>query len=364
VKICRLPWGEAAANVVEHAYATTSEPGEFTYQLTRRGDGGIDVEVRDFGRWRPEPSGNRHRGRGLVIIREIATDVVVEPSPAGTQVRFRLPPPPPDPPPAIRPPTRQAQPDATPPAPAELHVHPQPDGGRRLELRGELDLTTATTLREPLLDQLSAPGPVTLDLRGLDYLSSAGVGLLIDATQHAATHHTPLQLQLTPHSLVARLLALTGVEHILPVATDATEQPDAVLVRALLTDAAAPVDLAWAQSLSEAQRLWSAEMDCVPLDLHLPDARGLGGAAPAAAAGSGHDGGVDRAGRPIRVTSTSVTSRRVRATRRTSSRQFLLGKTAAAGTPRPAAGPAVLLASAVSTRWRRQLPKSGLTAFT
>ncbi len=227
----QITLGEATANAVEHAYASTGEPGEFTYRLTRRGNGAIDVEVRDFGRWRPEPANNSHRGRGLAMIREIATDVVVDPSATGTQVRFRLPAPSPDPepPPAeptIRPtpaPTGQAQhTPAAPQAPAELHVHQEPDGGRRLELRGELDLTAATTLRGPLLDQLHTPGPVTLDLRALDYLSSAGVGLLIQATQHAATHHTPLQLQLTPHRLVARVLALTGLEHTVPLATDAT----------------------------------------------------------------------------------------------------------------------------------------------
>lgn len=63
------------------------------------------------------------------------------------------------------------------------------------------------------------PGPVTLDLRALNYLSSAGVELLIQGAQHAATHHTLLQLQLTPHSLVARVLAITGLEHTLPLAT-------------------------------------------------------------------------------------------------------------------------------------------------
>jgi anti-sigma regulatory factor (Ser/Thr protein kinase) len=127
----QLTLGEAAANAVEHAYASTGEPGEFACRLTHRGDGAIDVEVRDFGRWRPEPTNNRHRGRGLALIRELATDVVIGSSPTGTQVRFRLlAPPPPSPEPSA--PTAQAQPTpAAPPAPAELRVHQQPDGGGR-----------------------------------------------------------------------------------------------------------------------------------------------------------------------------------------------------------------------------------------
>ncbi|MFN2534256.1 MAG: ATP-binding protein [Pseudonocardiaceae bacterium] len=43
--------GEAAANAVEHAYASTGEAGEFTYLITRCSDGAITVEVRDAGRW-------------------------------------------------------------------------------------------------------------------------------------------------------------------------------------------------------------------------------------------------------------------------------------------------------------------------
>jgi anti-anti-sigma factor len=215
----QLALGEAAANAVEHAYASTGEPGEFACRLTHRGDGAVDVEVRDFGRWRPAPTNNSHRGRGLALIRGIGTDVVIGSSPTGTRVRFRLAAAPPVPGPSAA--TAPAQPtQAAPPAPAELRVHQKAGGGRRLELRGELDLAAAATLRGPLLGQLHAPGPVTLDLRALDYLSSAGVGLLIQAAQHAATQHTPVQLQLTPHSLVARVLAITGLEHALALAIE------------------------------------------------------------------------------------------------------------------------------------------------
>jgi anti-anti-sigma factor len=176
-------------------------------------DGAIDVEVRDFGHWRTEsPADNSHRGRGLVIIRAIATDVTMDTTPEGTQVRFRLPAPPAEPaigpPPAQPAPTRETQT----PVPAELHVHPQPDGGRRLELRGELDLAAVTALRRPLLGQLHAPGPITLDLRAVDYLSSAGVGLLIQAAQHADAQGIPWRLQLAPRSLVARFLTLIGFD--------------------------------------------------------------------------------------------------------------------------------------------------------
>lgn len=220
----QITLGEAAANAVEHAYAGTAKPGEFTYLVTRCGDGALEVQVRDFGRWRPERANNFVRGRGLVIIRELGVDVVVESSPAGTEFRFCVPAPAPDPVPERGTPASvgQPQPDAAPAVPAELCVHQEPAGGRRLELRGEVDLDSATRLNGPLLDQLHAPGPVTLDLRAVDYLSSAGVGLLIDAVQRAAMHDLLVQLQLAPHSLAARVLALTGLEHTVPLVPDAT----------------------------------------------------------------------------------------------------------------------------------------------
>jgi anti-anti-sigma factor len=106
-----------------------------------------------------------------------------------------------------------------------LQVHPQLDGGRRLELRGELDLDSIGTMRAPLLDQLQTPGWVTLDLRAVNYLSSAGVGLLIDVIQNAAKRNVSLQVQLAPRSLPARILALTGLELIVPLMTDAAQSP-------------------------------------------------------------------------------------------------------------------------------------------
>jgi anti-sigma regulatory factor (Ser/Thr protein kinase) len=120
----QITLGKAAANSVEHAYATAGEPGEFTYRVTHRRDGAIDVEVRDFGCWRPHSPGNHHRGRGLVILREIATDVVVDPSPEGTRVQFRLPAPAPDPEPPA--PILRGQPTPDPPLARRRNRHSGP----------------------------------------------------------------------------------------------------------------------------------------------------------------------------------------------------------------------------------------------
>jgi anti-anti-sigma factor len=214
----QITLGEVAANAVEHAYPATGDQGEFTYCITHRCDGSLDVEVCDFGHWRPPPPDNRHRGRGLHIVREIATDVTIDSSPNGTHVQFQLPAPPPAPP-LPEPILPAPHTPVVPSVPAELHIHPESDGGRRLELRGELDLAAATTLRDTLLKALTSPGSASLDLRQVNYLSSAGIGLLIEAAQHAADHGIPVVVQLAPHSLAARILVLTSLDTIVPLRT-------------------------------------------------------------------------------------------------------------------------------------------------
>jgi PAS domain S-box-containing protein len=87
----QLAINEAVANAVEHAYGA-GPAGVVHYSVTRAGDGAVDVVVRDEGRWRPPPADSGSRGRGLALIRRLATDVEVEhPGPdGGTAVRFRV----------------------------------------------------------------------------------------------------------------------------------------------------------------------------------------------------------------------------------------------------------------------------------
>jgi PAS domain S-box-containing protein len=87
----QLAINEAVANAVEHAYGA-GPAGLVEYSLTRSGDGSIEVCVRDHGRWRPPPTDSGSRGRGLALIRQLATDVDVEHPGAdgGTAIRFRM----------------------------------------------------------------------------------------------------------------------------------------------------------------------------------------------------------------------------------------------------------------------------------
>jgi anti-anti-sigma factor len=200
-----LALGEAAANAAEHAYPQGG--GEFEYRLARADDGGLDVRVRDFGRWRPVPEDNGFRGHGLRVIRELTDDLHIDCDEHGTEVRFRLPPRPADAPLPARP----TAPVGPPGEPAALR---EPQDGL-LVLTGDVDLTGRDAIGPLLLGAAAAAtGPLAVDLTGVRYLSSAGVALLAEAASRAGSR---LSLVVTEASAPARVLELSGLSAALAV---------------------------------------------------------------------------------------------------------------------------------------------------
>jgi anti-sigma regulatory factor (Ser/Thr protein kinase) len=79
-----LAANEAAANAVEHAYGPVEAHYEVEATLV---DGVVEIEVRDFGRWRPARDSDR--GRGLPLMEGLTDDMDVERGDGGTVVRMR-----------------------------------------------------------------------------------------------------------------------------------------------------------------------------------------------------------------------------------------------------------------------------------
>jgi anti-anti-sigma factor len=205
--------GEAAANAVEHAYGGIENDGAFTYALAHLpGDGGIAVEVRDRGTWRPAPADAGHRGRGVRVLHAIGREVRIGSDAGGTTVRFRVPvPPSPD---AVR--TRPtAARTSDPGVPATATAVP---GGTPPTVRvdGDLDLDGVAAVRSRLLDA-TGPAELVVDLRDTGYVSSAGVTLLVELAATARDRDTTLVVRVAPGSPLARVLDLTGLRAVLPV---------------------------------------------------------------------------------------------------------------------------------------------------
>jgi anti-sigma regulatory factor (Ser/Thr protein kinase) len=77
--------GEACANAIEHGHrhATT---GRIRLRAAAT-PGDLHLTVTDSGRWQtPQPAENNHRGRGLMLIRALMSDVTVTTGATGTVV--------------------------------------------------------------------------------------------------------------------------------------------------------------------------------------------------------------------------------------------------------------------------------------
>jgi anti-anti-sigma factor len=209
-----LAYGEAAANAVDHAYAGTS--GTFDTHLVHTGTA-VQATVRDHGRWRPAPADPGARGRGLQLIRAMADDVRLDTSDTGTTIRFLFS--------TMRDATSAKAPAAPAPVPAtpgdtiRLEVLTPSDGTHTLRVSGELDSHTSAGLRESFLAEVDGTQPVDIDLTGLDYLSSAGIALLLEAAGHARRTGQAFGVISRAGSAPDRILALSGLREVLAVRT-------------------------------------------------------------------------------------------------------------------------------------------------
>jgi anti-anti-sigma factor len=209
----QLALGEALANAVEHAYPDA--PGECTWSVERERDGSVSVCVEDSGVWRPPPEDKGHRGRGLELIRALAEDVEVgravgsgTAERAGTRVGFRVPAPVPGPVHRRTPAPPAEQPEEA------VRVEARADGGgTRVALHGDLDMVGSAAVRDALRARLvgGPDGEVTVDLRGVGYLASAGVGLLLELRADLQLRGSAVRFLVAPGSVPARVLAISGV---------------------------------------------------------------------------------------------------------------------------------------------------------
>jgi anti-anti-sigma factor len=92
--------------------------------------------------------------------------------------------------------------------------------GTVLTVTGELDLASAPALEDELEKAMhSSAGAVVVDLRGLDFIDSTGLSVLVKAHQRAQETNCRFGL-VRGGAQVQRLLALTGLEERLTVADE------------------------------------------------------------------------------------------------------------------------------------------------
>jgi anti-sigma B factor antagonist len=100
----------------------------------------------------------------------------------------------------------------------ELTVAYDAAGTRRLTLRGELDLGSAARLEQALAD---SDGEVLLDLRGLTFMDSTGVRVLLEA----AAQGGGLRILAPADGDARTTIEETGIAPLLPLADELDGQP-------------------------------------------------------------------------------------------------------------------------------------------
>jgi anti-sigma B factor antagonist len=86
-----------------------------------------------------------------------------------------------------------------------------------IECVGELDIVTVPDLRE-LLAELIADGHyhLVVDLQGLDFIDSTGLGVLVGGHKRVHPHDGSLQLVRTKERIL-ELFRITGLANIFPI---------------------------------------------------------------------------------------------------------------------------------------------------
>ncbi len=104
---------------------------------------------------------------------------------------------------------------------AQLTVsHRQETQGTLIEAVGEVDLTTAPLLREPLMAAVNSgeKSPVIVDLSRVDFIDSAGLALLVEARKKLSPEGRTLSVLLTPSRQPERVLKLGRFDTIMTLA--------------------------------------------------------------------------------------------------------------------------------------------------
>jgi stage II sporulation protein AA (anti-sigma F factor antagonist) len=95
------------------------------------------------------------------------------------------------------------------------------DGHVVVTARGELDLATASELEGALVPVVSDGGHAVLDLRGLEFMDSSGVRVIVGAHLAAKEHGGRLSLvRLAAGTPIQRVLEICGLDGVLDVVDD------------------------------------------------------------------------------------------------------------------------------------------------
>lgn len=99
-----------------------------------------------------------------------------------------------------------------------------------VDVKGEIDVYTAPKLREKLIELVSEGSyKVIVNLEGVDFLDSTGLGVLVGALKRVKAHDGSLALVCTQDKIL-KIFKITGLTKVFPIhpsveeASSATEE--------------------------------------------------------------------------------------------------------------------------------------------
>jgi anti-sigma B factor antagonist len=99
-----------------------------------------------------------------------------------------------------------------------VRIETSANGSSVVALAGELDLSTIPRMEPALLEQIRQRTAVLVDLTGLSFIDSSGIGVLIQAFRES--NGNPMHVVVGPGSQVEQVFQITGVNDAFPVFDD------------------------------------------------------------------------------------------------------------------------------------------------
>lgn len=98
-----------------------------------------------------------------------------------------------------------------------------------VDVKGEVDVYTAPKLREQLIELVSEGSyDIVVNLEGVDFLDSTGLGVLVGALKRVKAHEGDLALVCTQDKIL-KIFKITGLTKVFPIYTsveDATSEQE------------------------------------------------------------------------------------------------------------------------------------------
>ncbi|ALG09029.1 hypothetical protein AOZ06_20795 [Kibdelosporangium phytohabitans] len=108
-----------------------------------------------------------------------------------------------------------------------VDVQPHPRGIPLMRVLGDVDLATAPVFQKAVREQLAQRQKFVVDMDGVDFLSSAGLAVLVDLRQQMADQDLKWAV-VAARQTVTRPLEITGLLTILPIFDTVPAAVDAV----------------------------------------------------------------------------------------------------------------------------------------